>query len=301
MKTKDYFKKSRQKLYIYFAVIAAVFLGILFLLAYKSWAISLLAIAISFGLLVAYVFARQRVQAYMRIRKMEEVFPDFIQLMASNLRAGITIDKALLMSSRKEFDPLDAEILRLGKDLMTGQEIDNAMISMAKRIKSEKISKTLNLIIAGVRSGGNLAVLLEETAVNMKQRGFVEKRAASNVLMYTIFVFFAVAIGAPVLFGLSSVLVQILTDLFATIPHVESQISLPLSFTKVNISVSFITYFSIVFILATNVLASLVLGLVGKGEEKEGVKYIIPMCLLSISIFFIVKYFLLGYFSGFFG
>jgi pilus assembly protein TadC len=70
---------------------------------------------------------------------MEEVFPDFIELVSSNLRAGMTVDKALLLSSRKEFSPLDIEILRLGKDILTGTYINIALTNMAKRIKSEKI------------------------------------------------------------------------------------------------------------------------------------------------------------------
>src|SRR3989344_4458029 len=62
------------------------------------------------------------------LKKMEDVFPDFIELMASNLRAGMTIDQALLLSSRKEFSPLDSEIIRVGKDITTGKDIKSALI-----------------------------------------------------------------------------------------------------------------------------------------------------------------------------
>src|SRR4030042_1953205 len=115
----------------------------------------------------------------------------------------MTIDKALLLSSRKEFAPLDEEILLLGKEIITGKEIMQALHDMSLRIKSDKIRKTLELVISGIRSGGNISILLEETAVNMRERNFIEKKSASNVLMYVIFIFFAVAIGAPLLFGLS--------------------------------------------------------------------------------------------------
>jgi hypothetical protein len=233
---------------------------------------------------------------------MEEVFPDFIELVASNLRAGMTVERSLMLSSRKEFAPLDKEILDLGKSILTGKEINFALLEMAQKIKSEKITKTIELIITGLKSGGDLAILLEETAENIRERAFVEKRAASNVLMYIIFIVFAVCVGAPTLFSLSTVLVQVLTEILKDIPTatVSSQVSLPFSLTKINISPTFVTYFAVFFMLISTFLASMVLGLVSKGQEKEGIKYSVPMMSCSIFVFFFIKIVLTKYFSGLF-
>jgi len=174
---------------------------------------------------------------------------------------------------------------------------------MAQRINSEKIHKTIRLIVSAIKSGGNMSVLLEETAVNMRERNFIEKRAASNVLMYVIFIFFATAIGAPALFGLSSVLVEVLTNILSTIPVVETTTAttnLPFTLTKVSVSTTFITYFSLIFIITIDILGSLVLGLISKGDEKAGVKYIIPLISIGIFTFFIIRIVLLNYFSGVF-
>ena len=53
--------------------------------------------------------------------------------------------------------------------------------------------------------------------------------------------------------------------------------------------------------VVTDILASFVLGLVNKGEEKEGVKFIIPMIAIGLVIYFISRVILLRYFSGVFG
>jgi pilus assembly protein TadC len=252
-------------------------------------------IAISLAL-----FISEKIRLSADIKKMEEVFPDFIELMASNLRAGMTIDRALLLSSRKEFAPLDKEIIILGKDIVTGKEISHAMAEMANRIKSEKIRKTIDLIISGIRSGGNISVLLEETAVNMRERAFIEKRAASNVLMYVIFIFFAVAAGAPLLFGLSASLVQILTSLLSTVDVGHLPTNAPFTLTKITISVNFITYLSLAFLIATSLMSSMIIGLVNKGDEKAGLKYAVPLMAVSVTIFFLVKTLMASYFAGFF-
>ncbi len=269
----------------------------------KSSIAAIIALVVSIIISQAYFITKELISTSLKIKKMEEVFPDFIELMASNLRAGMTIDKALLYSSRKEFSPLDEEIINLGKEIITGKEISAALISMAKRTKSEKIFKTISVINSGIRSGGNLAVILDETAINMRQRGFIEKRAASNVLMYLIFIFVAVAAGAPSLFALSSVLVEILTSILSDIPPLDASItsSLPITFTSINISVNFVIYFSVIFLIAIGTLASLLLGLVYKGEEKAGLKYILPLILSSISVFFLVRIFLLNQFSDLVG
>ncbi|MFH1521737.1 MAG: type II secretion system F family protein [archaeon] len=221
-----------------------------------------------------------------RIRKIEGIFPDFLQLVASNLRAGMTVDRAMLLSSRPEFAPLDKEILQVGKDISTGKAVETALKSMSKRIDSEKVDKTLSMILSGIRAGGNLAVLLEETARSMRQRGFIEKKAASQVLMYVIFIFLAVSIFAPGLFSLSGVLVETMTNLMGTVDPGSLPQNLPVSFSTINISKTFVIYFSIVFIIVMNIMTSLVLGLVSKGEEKDGLRYLPIMLALSLGIFF---------------
>lgn len=282
-------------------VIAAIVLALISFYLLKSWVISVV-ILISLTLISHLaLFLRKKIEQANAIKKAEVAFPEFLELMSSNLRAGMTIDKALLLSSREEFAPLDQEILQLGKDLVTGKEIEKALTDMAGRINSEKIRKTLMLIITGIRSGGNLATLLQETATNMRERNFIEKRAASNVLMYVIFICFAVAVGAPTLFGLSTVLVKTLSEILATIPPIEQSTALPFTITKINISVEFITYFSLMFIIVSDILGSMILGIVSKGDEKAGIKYIAPLAITSVIIFLVVRFALAHYFSGFFG
>ncbi len=293
-------KKKKIKSRVIYGLGFSFFILLVTLFFTRGWIQLLSSFVFSFLLFNVYFILKNSFENSLRIRKMEDVFPDFIELMASNLRAGMTIDRALLLSSRKEFSPLDIEILALGKDILTGKEINVALLAMADRIKSDKISKTIIVINSGIKSGGNLAIILEQTAANMRERGFIEKRAASNVLMYLIFIFFAVAVGAPALFALSSVLVEILSSILGNIPQVEAstRIGLPFTLSSINVSIEFIIYFSMVFLFMINVLASLLLGLVSKGEERAGARYILPLTVLSLTVFFVVRTFISSRFSG---
>jgi flagellar protein FlaJ len=273
--------------------------GILFFVIYGTFPHVGLGVFIGFNVVYFSMRFMHNLKKAERIKKIEDVFPDFLSLVSSNLRAGMTVDRAMLLSARPEFDPLDKEIIQTGKDISTGKPVESALKAMSERINSDKIDKTLLIILSGIRAGGNLAVLLEDTSRNMRQRGFVEKKAASQVLMYVIFIFLAVSIFAPGLFSLSGVLVDTMTELMADIDMDSSSgFNAPISFSQIGISSTFIFYFSLCFIVAMDFMAALVLGLVSKGDEKEGLRYLPVMLILSLSIFFILGKLLGGVIGG---
>lgn len=237
-----------------------------------------------------FFYLQTGMKASSRIKKMEEIFPDVISLMASNLRAGITIDKSFLLSARPEFYPLDKEILAAGNEISTGKDIVSSLREMVKRIDSKKIEKIIMLIISGLRAGGNIADLLEETSRNMKEKEILEKKTASTTLMYVIFIFFAVSVGAPALFGLSSVLVEIVLNLTSKMPDMSgAQSGLPFTFSSISISLNFIIYFSIVFIIVTDFISCFIIGIVSKGDSKSGLKFFFPILGISLTIFFLIR------------
>jgi len=295
-------RRNLVKKQILIIFIIALTISTIYFVIKKDWVlygIVFVAINVIFNL---YFYIRNILKISGRIKKMEEVFPDFLQLMASNLRAGITIERAMLMSSRPEFKPLDNEILRAGRDIATGKDIQGTLTDMSERINSEKIRKTILLIISGIKAGGNISTLLEQVSVNMRERIFVEKRASSAVMMYVIFIFIAVTVGAPALFSLSTILVEILTKILGNLPAMESSttMSLPFTLSSISISINFIKYFALIFMIVIDVLACLIIGLVNKGEEKEGLKYIAPVIAISLAVFFLARYMIRNFMTGMF-
>ena len=230
----------------------------------------------------------------------ENVLPDALQLMSSNLRAGLTTDRALLLSARPEFGVLSEEINNVGKKIALGEDISDAMIEVTKKFKSDKLKKTFYLIVVGLRSGGELTDLLGQTSVNLRQERFLDEKIRTNVLMYVIFIFAAIGFGAPVLFGLSSFLIGILEKNLSLVELPQSA-ALPITFSQNMVSSSFILTFSIVSLITTSILGSLVLGLISKGKEKYGIKFIPILLILTLSIFFLTRFLIGSLFGGLFG
>jgi len=262
----------------------------------------LLLILILFFLIELLIYISLLLKADKKGKFVEEILPDVLLLMSSNLKAGLTTDRALLMAARPEFGPFKEEINRVGKEITMGREISDSLLDMTRSIKSNKLEKTIFLIISGLRAGGQLSSLLEQTANNLRQQRFVEEKTRSNVMIYTIFIFTAVAIGSPLLFGLSSFLTEVLTTQMAVVEMpTEVTANLPLTFTKVNIPVDFIIIFAVISLTTSSILGSLTLGLISKGKEREGIKFIPVLIALSIGLFFIARISVKNLLGGLFG
>ena len=148
----------------------------------------------------------------------ESILPDALQLVASNMKSGLTADRALLMSARKEFGPLEKELKEAAKRIMAGQTLDESLMEISKKIKSIELERTLWLISQGVHSGGQIADLLIELSNNLRQKQELHQEITADISIYTILIFAAAAVGAPMLFGISSFIVKILAAKIIPVP-----------------------------------------------------------------------------------
>ena len=210
-----------------------------------------------------------------------------------NLKSGLTVDQALLSSARPEFGAFAKELNRIGKEVTTGKSLEKALMDSTKRINSEKYLKTMELISSGLRSGGELAKLLDNTSSNLKHQKIVDEKVRSSVMMYVIFIFFAICFGAPILFGLSSFLTDVMRDIFTKVdlPTASaSNISMPMiNFSGIEISQGFIMTYIIIAIILSGVMGGFIMGLITKGKEKYGFRYIPILIAASLLVFFLVR------------
>ena len=221
----------------------------------------------------------------------EESLPDALQLMASNLRAGMTPSKALLLSSRPEFGPLKNEIDIVGRKVTLGKNVGTALIEMAKHVRSRRLFRAVELINSGLDSGGSLATLLEATSSHLREQFLVDKKIKASITMYVIFIFSAAAIITPVLLGLSSFLVEVLHGSLAQIEIPSAALAtLPIKPASSAITIQFLLSYIIIFLVTNCFLASLILGLIKKGRKREGMHYFIPMILLAVPLFLLSRY-----------
>jgi len=227
-----------------------------------------------------------------RTRYVESILPDALQLVAANIKSGFIPSRALVLSARKEFGPLSEAIKNVGKEMMTGKSLQESMGEMTKNIKSEVLETTVTLVTKGVRAGGQLVSLFEETAIDIRRKESIKKEVRANIMMYAIFIGFAGCIGAPILYALSGFLVSTISTLGQTVSvSAEATAKMPLKMNfGIGISSEFLLIFSVAAILITTIFGGLIIGLISSGKEKDGIKYIPILAIASLAVFFVTGF-----------
>lgn len=229
-----------------------------------------------------------------RVRKVEEILPDMLRLLAANIRSGLTIDKALLVSARPEFGSLEKELKIASKETLSGITIDNALFQISDTFNSRLLNRSVELLSEGLKRGGDLAKLLESLSDDIRQIKTLKKEVNAMVMMYVIFIFFAVGIGAPLLYAISGFLVTTmgkigeLIDVEDVLPEIQG--SIPMSTPQLgNIDAEFLDFYSIVALSVTSIFGGILIGLVQEGKESAGFRYIPILLILSMAIYFVTK------------
>lgn len=238
-----------------------------------------------------------------RTRQIEEVLADALQLMSANVRAGMTLDRAIWLSARPEFGPLEDEIKQFGREVLGGISMVEALRNIKKRVNSELLERTLKLMEEGLRSGGEMACLLDETASDIRKIKMMRKHIKSNVIMYSMFIMFASVMGAPLLFAVSVYFIEMIGGFWAeTAAEIPSQMSSGFMQMKGPQVESYeMMLFSVACIILTTVFGSLIIGLIQSGKEKRGIKYIPLLTGAGLFIFFAVRFVISAMFGNLLG
>ncbi|MEM5799511.1 MAG: type II secretion system F family protein [Candidatus Aenigmatarchaeota archaeon] len=229
----------------------------------------------------------------------DEILPDVLSLFSSNIRSGLTPDKALMLTARPEFGPLEEQIKRAAKKTLSGESIEDAIKVIPERINSKILERTVKLLSEGMAKGGSLQNLLDSLANDIRESKLIKKEISAQVMVYAIFIFFAVGIGAPVLLATSNHLIETMSAISSNIKldKVSMPTQIPVKIQNINIDTSFLLKYSLSSLVITSIFGGLLVGLIKDGTEKAGIKYIPILLILSIGIFFLAKLMIFKFFA----
>lgn len=230
-----------------------------------------------------------------RKTKVEEMLPDYLQIASANLRSGIALDKALLLSARPEFGFLSEEIKEMNKRIYSGENFESALHELASRYRSYELTHAIRMMIEALRYGGAMADLIEQIAKNMRSNQLVQKEITGQMFMYSIFIAFAGLIAAPVLYGLTSEMIVVTDTIWKGILQ-TSPGGIPnigMSFLKPSapkISPSIYYDFSIASIVIITGFASLIMSAISSGSAVKGIRTVPVFIGLGLVIFLVMQH-----------
>jgi len=109
--------------------------------------------------------------------------PDALQTLASSLRAGTNIGRAMELVSRRQPAPLSQEFGLMLSRQRLGEELETVLGGFAGRVPSEETALFRNAIMISHRVGGDLAHTLDTLAETLRERAQVEERITALTAM----------------------------------------------------------------------------------------------------------------------
>jgi tight adherence protein B len=111
----------------------------------------------------------------------DRLLPEAVDLMARGLRAGHSIAAVLEMVGNEIADPVGVEFRALHKEQSLGLPIRDAIMDLVERMPLDDMRFLATAILLQKESGGNLAQILDKTAVVMRERA----RLKGQLRIYT--------------------------------------------------------------------------------------------------------------------
>lgn len=105
-----------------------------------------------------------------RSHRMELQLAEALTLMASSLRAGYSFLQALEAITREYPPPIGEEFRLLLEDIAVGVRVEDALLRLVERSKSEELDIAVTAMLIQRATGGNLAEILDNLAATIRDR-----------------------------------------------------------------------------------------------------------------------------------
>ncbi|MCX8175532.1 MAG: type II secretion system F family protein [Candidatus Micrarchaeota archaeon] len=226
-----------------------------------------------------------------RTQRVEKVLPDFLLMVAANLRSGMTPFAAFQASARPEFGPLQSEILYVSSRSLGSESFSDALRELTATIDSPILRRMIIFFENGLKSGGRLAYLLETSAEEIRESEEMKRQMIISTKTYAIFVVFILVFGLPLLLAISTQFLSIFAKIQANIGSSSASTSMigGLVAPKTKLDTGFIDQMTYVIITGTSILTAVLVGVIAEGRTLYGLKYFPPLALAATVMFWIFK------------
>ncbi|MGV8169402.1 MAG: type II secretion system F family protein [Candidatus Nanoarchaeia archaeon] len=274
---------------------AALLTGIL---VFLFWLVCLIVITL---ILIAGTAFYLNMKIYNRTKEIDLNLPDYLILVSTNLKGGLSFEKSLWNAIKPEFGILSEEMGMVSKKVMTGSDISEALKEFAEKYDSPSVKRTIDLILGEIQSGGQIAKVLDQTIESLRKTRTIKEEMAANTLMFTIFIAAIVIFISPLLFALAYNLLSILINVSAQIaPALAESKGAPFKFKEIPMDKEDFKIFSVLALAVISTFSAMILSIIQKGDIRGGIKYIPFFLAMSVMFYFIFVTVLSGVFGEMF-
>ena len=145
-------------------------LGVLALVM-SVWSTGLLLLIPLIAIAPGFWLRRARTQ---RVEKIEQQLDGWLLMLANMLKATGSLGDAIRATGDLIHGPIGEEIDLVLKEIRLGATLEQSLSAMAKRINSRIVTANMATLLVGRTTGGELPILLEETAASLREMARLE-------------------------------------------------------------------------------------------------------------------------------
>lgn len=125
------------------------------------------------------VLAWVHIRADRRRSRFADQIDDVVTLLASNMRAGHSLQQALSYVAREVEEPAAGELARVVNQARVGRDVTLALTETAERMESDDFRWIGQAIAIHRQVGGNLAEVLDTVGETVRERGQIRRQVKS--------------------------------------------------------------------------------------------------------------------------
>lgn len=266
--------KMKSAYWISLILLIAIIFGVAFFFLDSRVGILVFAIILDLG--VGYPYYKYN----KNLEEIEKYWPDALRLVADTMKSGSSLDYALREASSADFGPLSKEFDEVIRRLEMGDTMAQSLDHMALRIESKIVRRTITLINECLKTGAQLAEVLEEIANDTKQMFRIKKERVTKTMLQVIFIFAAGGVIAPFIFGLTNVITMFLTDISANAGVATAEALVAATATQKAMSMLLDIY-----LLIEIAAAAIIISLMRQGNFTNAIVVFPLMTIISFIIY----------------
>jgi flagellar protein FlaJ len=207
----------------------------------------------------------------------EASLPIFLKSLSSASRSGLTLSRALRVSSTAELGALTTEIRRAGIDIEWGSSATEALAKLEQRVTiSPTTARSLTLIRKASEAEENISEVVDITLNDVRTRREIMDERSTAMFVYKIIIIMSLIVFLVTVYFIVDAYMRLPTGGVVGAEEIEVPEAL---------QVKLLFYRMLLF---QSIFAGFIAGQMGGGDVRDGFKYAIALSILAVLMFELV-------------
>ncbi len=223
-------------------------------------------------ILIPVFFTIAMIRQERRSAEIEKSAPDFLRQLSSILKVGLSFENAMEEMSESSSGPLYDEMGKTLIEIKMGGNFDDCWMRMCKRLKSKEIERVFTIILDGRKSGGGIANVIMDISDDLRSVLALKRERKSSVMMAVMFLLISAVLASPFSLGMISVYANFMEG-----------------FGKHSEVISVGPLAGGIYLVIHSFLVGIIISIILYGNAKKGIKFSIPLVMVSYAIFYLIS------------